>query len=366
MPHPEAHRPATRGVLAFAAKFLKDRGVPRPEEVDAFLLPADGSRRAFFRVRPRHASLSLIAVENPPTTPFFRRENAAYLEIGNHLRRRGVPVPRLLDRNLDRGWFLVEDLGETRLQEALTKDGSGRLAEAVLESLFHMQTRGAVGFDPGWCCQTPRYDRGLMRQYESGYFREAFLEGYSGLDRAPRGLEDAFEHLAASASGAGADFFLHRDFQSRNILVGDRGPGFIDWQGGRLGPLGYDLASFLIDPYVDLSGTERNRLYTGYVERLRGHDPARVGRFEETYPYLAIQRNLQILGAFAFLSRVRGKPFFETFIPRAGRSLGRLLGELGDPRLLPIGEVLEETRDQWDRESFEGSAPPGGGTPARG
>jgi N-acetylmuramate 1-kinase len=359
MQHPDAHGSAEEGILAFAASFMENRGVPRPRELDAVPLPADGSRRAFFRIRPRHAPLSLIAVENPPTTSFFRRENVAYLEIGDHLRRRGVPVPEILDRDLDRGWFLVEDLGETRLQDAMSSGiGFGGLAEEVLEALFHMQTQGAVGFDPAWCCQTARYDRGLMRRYESDYFREAFLEGYLALDRVRDELEGPFEHLSAMASGADAGFFLHRDFQSRNIMAGDRKPGFVDWQGGRLGPLGYDLASFLIDPYLGLSEVEQKRLYTCYVDRLRDHDPTRVGRFEQTYPYLTLQRNLQVLGAFAFLSRVREKPFFEAFIPRAGRTLQRLLASLGDPRLRPLRDVVEETRGQWDRKRRE--VPPSG------
>ncbi|MCF8063004.1 MAG: phosphotransferase [Deltaproteobacteria bacterium] len=348
MQHSDAHRSPESSVLAFAATFLERRGVPRPREFDAVHVPADGSQRAFFRIRPRHAPISLIAVENPPFTPFFRRENIAYLEIGNHLRRRGVPVPELFDRDLDRGWFLMEDLGELRLQDALSS-GSGDLAGAVLEALFHMQTQGAVGFDPAWCCQTARYDRGLMRQYESDYFREAFLEGYLGLDRVRRELEGAFEHLAAVAFSADAGFFLHRDFQSRNILVGDRGPGFVDWQGGRLGPLGYDLASFLIDPYLGLSETEQKRLYTCYADRLRDHDPSLVGRFEQTYPYLAVQRNLQVLGAYAFLSRARRKHFFLAFIPPAARTLQRLLAGLGDPRLRPLQNVVEATRGLWDK-----------------
>ena len=117
--------------------------------------------------------------------------------------------------------------------------------------------------------------------------------------------------------------------------------------------MGYDLASFLIDPYLGLSETERKRLYNGYLDRLRDHDPSRAGRFEQTYPYLTVQRNLQVLGAYAFLSRVRKKPFFLAYIPPAARTLQRLLTELGDPRLRPLRDVVEGTRGQWDREQRE-------------
>ncbi len=336
-------------LFAFVADFLKTRGQGRPWAFHAVPIPADGSQRAFFRIQPRGSGRSWIAVENPPTTPFFRRENAAYLNIGRHLRNRGAPIPELLSWDLDKGWFLMEDLGGVRFQERWAEhDGSLDQAQGILAALFHMQVQGAEGFDPAWCCQTPRYDRDLMRRHESNYFRDAFLRGYLGLDRTWRELEGPFEHLAATASRADARFFLHRDFQSRNILVSDSGFGFIDWQGGRLGPPGYDLASFLIDPYLKLPAAAQERLYRFYLNLLHDHHPSLVGPFEETYQYLAIQRNLQILGAFAFLSRNRGKVFFESFIPAAARSLLHLVEASEDPGLRPLGRVVKSTRDLWE------------------
>lgn len=349
MPIPSANRPPEQGLLVFAGHALQRRGHAPDPDLYAEPVPADGSQRVFFRIRSRAASRSWIAVENPPTTPFFRRENLAYLHIGRHLRGRGAPVPEMLSWDLERGWFLLEDLGEVRLHDGWDDldDPLGR-AEAVLSALFHMQVHGVRGFDPAWCCQTRRYGRALMRRYESNYFRDAFLREFLGLDRSWAFLEGPFEHLAASASRAGARFFLHRDFQSRNILIRDQGPGFVDWQGGRLGPLGYDLASFLIDPYLGLSKAARDRLYRFYLGLLRDHDPSSTGRFEETFPYLALQRNLQILGAFAFLSRVRGKPFFQAFVPPAAGSLLDRLETLGDPQLRPLHQVVEDARDRWE------------------
>ena len=327
---------------AFLAAFFEDHAGAGPAFTATPLAP-DGSQRTFLRVAAEGGSPSVIAVKNPPLSRAARRENRAYLEIGRHLRGAGAPVPEMYRWSLENGWFLIEDLGDRKLQEAAS-DPEKRipLYERVLKSLYAMQTRGADGFDTSWCCQTARYDRDVMRGLESDYFRDAFLGRYLGLDPEAFALDACFDHLAGMASRAGAAYFLHRDFQSRNLMIQGDDIGVVDWQGGRLGPQGYDLASLLIDPYVNLEPGERHHLYRTYRGMLEAHQPGEVARFEDTYPYLAIQRNLQILGAFAFLSRVRGKPFFETFIAPAMSSLESLLADLGNARLSPLAALVRD------------------------
>jgi aminoglycoside/choline kinase family phosphotransferase len=116
-------------------------------------------------------------------------------------------------------------------------------------------------------------------------------------------------------------FFLYRDFQSRNIMVLADGFGFIDFQGGRLGPPQYDLASLLIDPYVKLSMSIKDKLITIYLQQLSKKISINTFCFLEHYRIIGFQRNLQILGAFSFLSRVRGKTYFESYIPAAVENL---------------------------------------------
>lgn len=326
---------------AFLGAFFKDRGAG-PGFTTIRLAP-DGSQRTFLRVIAEGDFPSVIAVKNPPLSRAARRENRAYLEIGRHLRGAGVPVPEMYRWSLKNGWFLIEDLGDQKLQEAAA-DPKRRLPlyERALGHLYSMQTRGAAGFDTAWCCQTARYDRDVMRRLESDYFRDAFLKRYLGLEPAAYGLDACFDTLADAASRAGAAYFLHRDFQSRNLMIHGDDIGVVDWQGGRLGPQGYDLASLLIDPYVNLGPDERQHLYRTYRAMLEAHQPGEVDLFDETYPYLAIQRNLQILGAFGFLSRVREKPFFEAFIAPAVRSLEDLLADLGDARLFPLEALVRD------------------------
>jgi aminoglycoside/choline kinase family phosphotransferase len=123
-------------------------------------------------------------------------------------------------------------------------------------------------------------------------------------------------------------------------MILKEGIGIIDWQGGRLGPLAYDLASLLIDPYAQLSKEEAEGVYQHYLLLLKEYEFRSLDPFKRSYPYLAIQRNLQILGAFSYLSKAQGKSFFETYIPPAVKTLHNLLDELKDPKLSSLKDVL--------------------------
>ena len=306
-------------------------------------LQGDGSRRVFWRINGLKSKRSFIAMANPPVTEALDRENRAYLAIAQHLGQKEIPLPAIHQYDLGKGWFIMEDLGHTNLQDVVL---SGKdpvpVYDKVLAHLFRMQVKGGEGFDPTWCCQTERYDRTVMQQYEAHYFRDAFLEGFLGYKPSWPGLEAAFDHLADLASRAEAGFFIHRDFQSRNIMVMDQKIGIIDWQGGRFGPLAYDLASLLVDPYVRLSGHQKQKIYNAYIALVKDRNPAWVAPFERDYPYLAIQRNLQILGAFSFLSKVMKKTYFEAYIPDALKSLETLLEGVADYGLNPLKRLVSE------------------------
>lgn len=325
----------------FILDFLKNKGEPL-EHIDFNEFSGDGSLRTFWRIFLSQSEHSFVVMANPPVNSFLKQENMAYLMIGRHLFSRGIPVPEIYRYNLDQGWFIMEDLGQKNLQDAVkSKEDTLPDYKQVLAHLFRLQIIGAKDFDPSWCCQTQKYDRTVMRQYESNYFRDAFLCNYLGLKKEWPELEQPFEYLADISTKADAGFFLHRDFQSRNIMISEKGDiGFVDWQGGRLGPLGYDLASLIIDPYTGLSSQQRDELFQEYILMIREHNPAWVDPFKEYFAYLAIQRNLQILGAFAFLTKERNKLHFEAYIPPAKRTLKELLHQSNDPRLSPLIDVV--------------------------
>jgi aminoglycoside/choline kinase family phosphotransferase len=326
---------------AYFSEFIEGIGFPS-DGVELHSIPSDGSQKLFWRISFDQHDVSFIGMENPPRDDYAKRENLAYLKIGRHLSQKGLPIPEIYHVDLDRGRFILEDFGGTNLQTAaLAPETRNSLYENVVEDLFRLQTLGVKGFDTTWCCQAKTYDRVVMRRHESNYFRDAFLHNYLGLKKNWPELKAPFNHLAETASKADRDFFLHRDFQSRNIMVTKENKiGIIDWQGGRLGPLAYDLASLLIDPYTRLPKKERDHIYHHYLVLLNEHRSGSVDHFKRSYPYLAIQRNLQILGAFSYLSKVQRKPFFEAYIPSALRSLQYLLDDLNDPELSPLSDTL--------------------------
>lgn len=325
-------------------EFLKQRD-QATEDLSFERLPGDGSRRIFWRITSQRSDIPFIAMANPPADDAARRENLAYLMIGRHLRSKGAPLPEIHRHDLKKGWFIMEDMGHMNLQD-LVSSGEDPLPayEKVLHHLFRLQTKGANDFDPKWCCQTERYDRTVMLTYEADYFKDAFLCHYLGLKEEWPELEAAFSHLAEKASRAGCGFFLHRDFQSRNIMLFKGNVGIIDWQGGRLGPLGYDLASLIIDPYTGLTRGQKIEVYRRYLALIKEHNPAWVESFERYYPYLAIQRNLQILGAFSYLTMVMNKTYFEAYIPEALRTLDGLLYHVRDQEISRLRDLVAGVR----------------------
>ena len=330
------------GVKDFIYSFLKDRGID-PDGVNFQQLRGDGSKRIFWRGTLSTPESCFIAMSNTPNDHVSRRENFAYLMIGKHLHQKGIPVPKIFTFDLKHGWFIMEDMGRTSLQDVVSANKDPLpIYEKLLEHLFRLQIIGADDFDPAWCSQTQRYDRTVMIRYEANYFKDAFLRLYLGLKDEWPELEVSFNHLAETASKAEATFFLHRDFQSRNIMVSKEAIGIIDWQGARLGPLGYDLASLIIDPYSDLSSQNKGALYEHYLLLIKEHNAEWIESFRQYYPYLAIQRNLQILGAFSYLTKAIKKPYFETYIPPALQTLYDLLHELSDPELCPLRDLIKD------------------------
>jgi N-acetylmuramate 1-kinase len=288
----------------------------------ATVLGADGSSRKFVRLQRYGQPLCLAVFPARPEGRDLAEAEAAW-RIGRHLLHRGVPVPFLYGRDAENGVILFEDLGDTRLHDltAATDFANPRKAgpvlalyEETIDQLVFMQTEAARDFDHRWCWDTPRYDRKLMLVRESGYFLRSFWQEMLGLP-IPEGIEDEFREIADQAAEAPADFFLHRDFQSRNLMVKDGCIRIIDFQGGRRGPLAYDLASLLTDPYAALPQTLQEHLLHRYIEKL-GRRMKDIDNqvFLRHYALLALQRNLQIIGAFAFLSRDRGKIFFADYI----------------------------------------------------
>ncbi|OEU49141.1 MAG: hypothetical protein BA862_09765 [Desulfobulbaceae bacterium S3730MH12] len=287
-------------------------------------LHGDGSNRQFFRIYHMQEPVCILVAPAGKGDDDLAEARSAWF-IGNHLRTRNVPVPELYGWDAETGILLFEDLGDTRLHDfivgkkdlLLQPDADLLISYSrVIEELAQMQYACGVDFDKNWCWDSPRYDQELMLERESGYFLRAFWQGLLGRESV-QGVEEELEDIAKRAAEAGADYFLHRDFQCRNIMVKDGRVRFIDFQGGRMGPLGYDLASLLIDPYAGLSQAVRENLFDYYITCIGKYTKLEENQFVHQYNLLAFQRNMQFVGAFSFLYQVKNKVFFADYISPA-------------------------------------------------
>jgi len=324
----------------FVKSYIDDTYIDN-KEFSWEILPGDGSKRVFYRLSNTQGSFIVMA--NPPIERNAEKENISYLKIGKHLFSKGIPVACIYRYDLDHGWFIMEDLGKTSLQEiVLNSNNRIDIYKRAIELLIQIQIEGKKDFNPEWCYHTKRYDRFIMEKFESDYFLTYFLKGLHGLKQNFSEVKSSFKHLSYNASLADSNFFLHRDFQSRNLIIRGDKVGVIDWQGGRLGPLQYDLASLLIDPYVGLKKEEIIFLYDYYLKILEKRLPGTSSSFSVYYPYIAIQRNLQILGAFSYLSKIQGKNRFLVYIAPSLQSLGGLLKKLDEAELDPLKKMVEK------------------------
>jgi hypothetical protein len=234
----------------------------------------------------------------------------------------------------------MEDFGDFSLESVIKRIKEPRLIkrvyQTILKLLLKIQIEGARDFDSRYCYDIPVFDSRFTWERESRYFIDAFLKGYLGWKTVPSSVEKELKSLAWAVNQEKHRLFLYRDFQSRNIMIWSGGIGLIDFQGGRMGPPQYDLASVLIDPYVSIPFNIQDELIDFYLQELSNRLPVKVKTFLENYEIIAFQRNLQILGAYAFLSRGKGKTYFEEYIPR---SLTTLKRRVTGPTFRPFKEV---------------------------
>jgi len=288
-------------------------------------LKGDGSDRRVYRLLA--GNQTFICVSHPGGRKGSPSENDSFFYIAEHLKTKGLPTPLIHAFDPRSGLFLMQDFGDYSLESLVLKIKDPQLIQRVYQTILKMllkiQIDGAEDFDSRYCYDTPVFDSRFTWERESRYFIEAFLKGYLGWKTVPSSVEKELKNLALAFDREKEQLFLHRDFQSRNIMIWSGGIGLIDFQAGRLGPPQYDLASLLIDPYVNISEKIQEELIDYYLQECLSRFPVNAKTFREHYEIIAFQRNLQILGAYAFLSRVKGKTYFKQYIPAALLSLKR-------------------------------------------
>ena len=205
-----------------------------------------------------------------------REENVAFLEFSRHFRRHGLPVPEIYAEDLDHGAYLEEDLGDTTLFEFLSEHRNGaEIAPPVVEAyrkalavLPRFQVEAGRDLNYKVCYPRASFDRQSIA-WDLNYFKYYFLR-LAGIAFNEQALEDDFARLTDFLLTAGQNYFLYRDFQSRNIMLRGGKPFFVDYQGGRKGALQYDPASILFDAKADLPPELREQLLDYYLDQLGG------------------------------------------------------------------------------------------------
>jgi len=295
----------------------------KEHKINLIRLKGDGSDRRWFRLASE--KYSLILADHGIRKELSVTEADSFIAIGIHLLGRGLPVPEIILHDSFSGLVFLEDLGDMNFQTVI--QGAKSQSEIILwyktliDLLIKMSLDGGSGFDVSWTYQTPCYTEELILEKECRYFTDAFLKGYLNKNVDFNRYENEFKVIASRTLEYQIKGFMHRDMQSRNIMVKKGGIYFIDFQGGRLGPVQYDLASLLIDPYVGLPSGVRSELAGYCAGRISSPAGMNTDDFLRCFRYCSITRNLQILGAFGYLVRVKGKPFFEKYIPSALKSL---------------------------------------------
>ena len=344
-----------------AAELFAEWAGERPDDVSP--VTGDGSTRRYWRLRARDGRTALGA-HGPDTD-----ENHAFFSYTRTFRSLGLPVPELYAVDEEAGVWLLEDLGDVTLFEALKEardPGSDAfpasirpLYRRVLEMLPRFQVRGGEAIDFRVAYPRDAFDRQSIL-WDLNYFKYHFLK-LAHIPFHEARLERDFDALARFLLEADTSHFLYRDFQSRNVMVreGDEGPEpwFIDYQGGRRGALQYDVASFLYDAKANLGEEMRTELLEHYLEALAGERPVDRGRFMEHWPAYVLVRALQALGAYGYRGFFERKPRFLQSVPYAAANLGRLL-EAGLPVEVPelegaLGRIVE----RWKAEAPARDAP---------
>jgi aminoglycoside/choline kinase family phosphotransferase len=290
-----------------------------------------------------------------------REENVAFLEFSRHFRRHGLPVPEIYAEDLSHGAYLEEDLGGTTLFEFLTQNRAGRnLAPKAIEAyrkvvavLPRFQIEAGRSLNYKMCYPRASFDRQSIA-WDLNYFKYYFLR-LAGISFNEQALEDDFGRLTKFLLKADRDYFLYRDFQSRNIMLREGHPFFLDYQGGRKGALQYDIASLLYDAKADLPPELRQKLLDEYVDGLADFVKVEREAFMLHYYVYVYVRIMQALGAYGFRGFYERKAHFLQSVPYALKNLRWLLQQVELPVALPT--LMDAFRNAAASEKLQSLTP---------
>jgi len=303
-------------------------------------IPSSGSNRRYFRLKKDDFSLIGVAGES-------REENRAFIELDKHFYRQHLNVPEVVAVSNDEMFYLQEDLGDEILFDAIKAGRATGVFSHEEKELLHktialladFQVKGAQGLNFDVCYPLPELNRRSVN-WDLNYFKYSFLKT-TGLDFQEDLLENDFDKFTDTLLEDKSNTFMYRDFQSRNVMLVDRNPYFIDFQGGRKGPVYYDVASFLWQAKANFPSELRDELILTYLDSLNKYMDVDESKFLDRLRQFVLFRTLQVLGAYGFRGYFEKKPHFIQSIPFALNNLHELLKD-GFDEYPYLSRVLNE------------------------
>lgn len=286
-------------------------------------LPGAGSNRKYFRLKGKE---SLIGVYGTST-----EENRAFIYMARHFSQKGLPVPRILAEAADQSAYLQDDLGDISLFQLIKQgresgnfsDEETNILKQTIRLLPQIQFEGNKEMNFSYCYPLATFNHRSVL-WDLNYFKYCFLKA-TGLEFQENLLEDDFERMADTLLQIEPQVFMYRDFQSRNIMIREEKPYFIDFQGGRKGPFYYDVASFLWQAKANYPDSLRQELLDEYLDALRPYHAIDKEQLLTTLRHFVLFRTLQVLGAYGFRGYFEKKAHFIQSVPYAIENLRQLL-----------------------------------------
>ena len=303
-------------VAAISRLFMEYSGM-REDRIEK--LPQSGSDRIYFRIYA--GDNTLIATYNLNT-----KENDTFIKFTDHFLNLGLPMPEIISVNESKTIYLQEDLGTTSLLDKLEQHGHNEytygLFKRSLQELSKVQIAGDKGLKyEEWCLTAKEFGKQAIMS-DLLYFKYYFLDTLK-MPYDKQAMLNDFEQLSIYLTNVEHKYFMFRDFQSRNVIINNEDPHFIDYQGGMKGALQYDVASLLWQAKANLSDDWKNNLLEDYMNEAEQHlnEPIDRPQFIRQFNGYVLIRLLQVLGAYGFRGLFERKAHFLSSIPLALRNL---------------------------------------------
>jgi aminoglycoside/choline kinase family phosphotransferase len=301
-----------------------------------------GSDRKIIRLRSSEAP-SVVGIYNENIL-----ENLAFLSFSKHFKSSGLNIPQIFSVSPDNTSYLMEDLGDITLFKKICDDKvrfsneNVGLYKKAIENLVEFQTTAGKGIDYSLCYQFDKFGEDNIR-FDLNYFKQRFLGSFYNKELDNEKLENDLTFLTKKLLEQPRNYFLYRDFQSRNIMLHKNDLYFIDYQSGRKGALQYDIASLLYDARADVPQELREELLDFYIAAVKKNVKIDSKSFKQYFWYFAMIRILQALGAYGYVGITKGRKDFLQSIPYALKNINFILNnKIEKGKLEYLRNILSE------------------------